>query len=154
MTFKEVYIKKHGLTSDDFVGHVLKRTLYWHARLLAFPIRFFDRTLLMADCDLLHDIGMLTSRRQFTEFVRPLRHHPASRRFVRKTLQLRMSVAKLHLIINETMVEAGSQSASPFKPSVSRTLVAGGRVARCAEDAEWSRTSAPIVCLSRAVRDC
>jgi hypothetical protein len=79
-------------------------------------IRLFDKTVLAADFDLIEDIALLTSRREFSKSAGMRRYHPANRGFLRKILRIRVSISKLHDLIYEIMRPVdGADSRPPFK---------------------------------------
>lgn len=119
-TFKQRFTEKTGGSPDDFTRDLLRQTLPPHARILLPLVSIFDQKVLAADYDLIFDIAQLTSRREFAASVCVRRFHPANRGFLRKVVRVRVSIARLHRLVYDTMRPAdGRSSATPFPADAS-----------------------------------
>lgn len=113
--FKQRLIDKTGIGAEAFNRFVLRNTLPIHAKLLLPVARLFSTDVLAADYDLIAEIAMLTSRREFSEYVSCRRYHPANRGGFRKVLRVRVSIARLHRLVYDVMrPDAESASRRPF----------------------------------------
>lgn len=113
--FKQRFITQTAIRLEDFNREVLRRTLPVHAKVLLPFARVFQPDLLAADYDLIEDIALLTSRREFSESAGTRRFHPANRGFLRKVLRIRVSISKLRDLVYDVMrPPSGGTSNPPF----------------------------------------
>jgi hypothetical protein len=114
--FKQRFIEKNRVSPEDFNREVLRRTLPMHARALLPLASLIKPDVLAADYDLIADIALLTSRREFSDSAGTRRFHPANRGFIRKVLRIRVSISKLRDLVYDVMrPPSGAGSDAPFK---------------------------------------
>jgi hypothetical protein len=114
-TFQQRFVEKQGVPPEEFTWSVLRATVPPHARLLLPIMRFFSPGILAADYDLINQMALLTSRRQFSEFASERHYHPANQGFARKVLGVRVSIERLQRLVYATMRPVdGQSSAAPF----------------------------------------
>lgn len=114
--FKQRFIEKTRVPAEAFNREVLRRTLPTHARVLLPLALLIKPDLLAADHDLIADIALLTSRREFSESAGTRRFHPANRGFLRKVLRIRVSISKLRDLVYDVLrPPSGASSNAPFK---------------------------------------
>lgn len=114
-TFRQRFLEKTGAAPEAYTRLVLHRTLPLHARLLLPVILLFDADVLDADHDLIGQISLLTSRREFSDYASERHYHPANKGFARKVLGFRVSVSKLQELVYDVMRPLdGKTSAAPF----------------------------------------
>lgn len=114
--FKQRFIEKTRVSPEDFNREVLRRTLPMHARVLLPLASLIKPDVLAADYDLIADIAILTSRREFSESAGTRRFHPANRGFLRRVLRIRVSISKLRDLVYDVMrPPSGAGSDAPFK---------------------------------------
>lgn len=120
-TFKQLFIEKTGGNAEHFTRDVLWRTLPIHARILLPFARIFDPAILAADYDLIEDIGLLSSRREFSDSASSRRFHPANHGFLRKAVRIRVSISKLHRLVYNVMRPAVASGQRPHIPFPAET---------------------------------
>jgi hypothetical protein len=112
-TFQETFCAQYGVPRQLYGATVLRLTLYPHARWLAgIPSTQFlapDRYFIVC-------VGRLTLWRGFANEAHEFQHLAANRRFWRRRLRLRVSVARLRVLFSEVM--GGTPSVSPNESSV------------------------------------
>jgi hypothetical protein len=90
--FQERYQHKVGVSPEDFVAHLLPRTLYWHARVFR---RLLPQSVFTIDRSFLDSVGRCRTLRDFAvecrDFSVDLKHEPVWKRL----LYLRVSVGRL-----------------------------------------------------------
>jgi hypothetical protein len=114
-TFQQRFLEQQGIDPENFAWSVIHTTVPPHARLLLPLMRFFSPQILAADYDLINQLALLTSRRQFSEFASERHYHPANHGFARKVLGVRVSINRLQNLVYATMRPVdGHSSATPF----------------------------------------
>ncbi len=88
-TFAELYCEKHGIPMERYGRSVFNRTLYAHARLLAWLINLVHREYFAPDRDFVEDVGRLRAYHDFIGSGLDFSHHPENRGFLRSVLRVR-----------------------------------------------------------------
>lgn len=102
-TFSELYCVQNGIDQTRFAQHVLRRTLYPHARLLKPVLDVFRPDHFAADLDLIRAVGLLRRMRDVPAESEEYVHHPANTGMLRHTFRLRTSSARLHRVMRATL---------------------------------------------------
>lgn len=102
-TFAELHCRRHNLPREHYARDVLSRCLYSHARFLAPLVAFVSPDHFDSDSDLVIGVGDLRRlddlRHEFSAFAQ----HPENRGFLRRGLRLRISGARLHALVADTL---------------------------------------------------
>lgn len=122
--FAGLYCEKHGIHPSAFTQHVFRRTLYPHARLIAWFIQRVSDDYFMPDLDFVHDVGQITKYREFTAAGMEYGYHPLNRGFLRRVLKIRISTELMQRLVRELIDPKPSpgrgiesDTMDPFKPS-------------------------------------
>ncbi len=103
--FTDIYCQREHLATERFAGHLLQRTLYPHARVLAPLLRTLDRQHFLADNEFVQDVGNLTRTAHFAAVMQDYSKHYANHGILRRTLRLRISVRRMQRLVFETFAE-------------------------------------------------
>ena len=106
-TFAELYCSQHHLAPGDFNRVVFLRSLYPPARLISRLVEALSHDFFEPDRSLVSAVGALRRARDFSGEISEFVHHPANRRFARRTLRMRISAGRLRLIFKTTLAAAG-----------------------------------------------
>jgi hypothetical protein len=116
IAFKQRFLAQTSIRPENFNREVLRRTLPLHARVVLPAVTLIKPDVLSADYDLIEDIALLTSRRDFSASAGIRRFHPANRGFLRKVLRIRVSISKLRDLVYDVMrPRTGADSTPPFR---------------------------------------
>jgi hypothetical protein len=99
--FAQRYCRRHTLDSAGFGEAVLARTLYPHARLLRPLIELFRPGFFAVDRDFVDDCGQLLHRGEFGFLAAEFHRHAANLGWLRHTLRLRLSMARMRALWRE-----------------------------------------------------
>lgn len=99
-TFQEIFCAQYGVRPELYDVTVLRLTLYPHARWLA---ELSLRQFLAPDRHFIAAVGRLTRWNSFAGEVHDFQHAPENRRFWRRSLRLRVSVARMRVLFSEVM---------------------------------------------------
>lgn len=116
LTFRERYCALHQIAVGDFEDHLLRRSLYFHAR----PLRGVLALLpdyFAADREFLRSVGDIRSRRLFHAEAGEYHAHPANRSLLRRWLRLRVSAERVR--VNMEASWQGHGTASPVAGNLS-----------------------------------
>jgi hypothetical protein len=112
-SFAERYCAKHGLADWQFVESALTNSLYVQAKILRPFLRLIPGYF-KADREFIASVGRIKRLRDFDMEAFAYVSDPDNRGFLRRTLRLRVSAAKLNGLIWGTMRDG---SAQPFEVS-------------------------------------
>lgn len=104
--FASRFCARHGVKREAFRAAVLRRTLYPLARFFTPLLRLSNSDYFAADFDFIDGVGRISSRREFGTEADEFTHHPGNRGMLRQTLRLRVSIARMRSLVNETFGEA------------------------------------------------
>lgn len=114
-SFQTTFCMQYGVPAERYGETVLRLTFYPHARwLLAVATRRF----LAADHKFVADVGRVTRWRDFAHEARDFQENPQNALFWRRTLRLRVSVARMRVLFSEVM--GGTPLTPPSEPSAER----------------------------------
>jgi hypothetical protein len=99
-TFQETFCAQYGVPPELYDATVLRLTLYPHARWLA---EIAPRPFLAPDRGFITNVGRLTRWQAFTGEAHAFQRHADNRRFWRRNLRLRVSVARMRVLFSEVM---------------------------------------------------
>jgi len=125
--FRELYCEHHGLNIEQYPEHILRQSLYPHARGLAHVLRFvlilFYPHYFRADFEFLHDIGCMKHYRDFNQSARIYNFHPSNHRNVlRRFLKLRLSTKRIRRLVRCQLRSAAHSSRTvEFQDQASRS---------------------------------
>lgn len=108
-SFQEIFCAQYGVPADLYGDTVLRITLYPHARWLA---NLSPQEFLAVDRRFITGVGRLTRWSGFADTASDFQHSPENGRFWRRTLCLRVSVARMRALFSEVMGEGRSTAAS------------------------------------------
>lgn len=103
--FSGQFCRQFKVSPDRYRAAVLKRTLYPAARMLRPVLRLIDRDYFSADQDYIDSVGRIQRARELPNESHEFNHHPANRRFLRRTLRLRVSVGRMRALVQTVMSE-------------------------------------------------
>lgn len=107
-SFEETFCAQYGVPPELYGTTVLRLTLYPHARWLA---GMSPRSFLAPDRYFIACVGRLTRWGGFASEAHEFQHLRENRRFWRRGLRLRVSVARMRVLFSEVM--GGTSSANP-----------------------------------------
>lgn len=102
-TFGECFCAKHNIPRSEYARAVLARALYRRTRPFKWLLPLFTRDYFAADFDLIYGVEHLRRVRDFVPEAERFNEHPANRGWLRRTLCLRVSTARLKALIRETL---------------------------------------------------
>ena len=119
--FSELYCAQNGIEPARYEREVLLRSLYPHARLVAWYLILTNSDVLSADFDFVRSVGDLRRFRDFDYEAQEYAHHPGNRGFWREYFYLRVSVRALRRMVRDTLhppsasdLDESGTSATPF----------------------------------------
>jgi hypothetical protein len=113
--FQEKFCRHFGVPADRYGAAMMQRTLYWHARWLAW---LGTRDFLSADRSFIASVGRLTRRRDFSGEVMEFRDDARNLTFWRRTARLRVSSARMQALVRDVWSESALIAAS-VRPVIS-----------------------------------
>jgi hypothetical protein len=120
-TFQEKFCRHFGVPAVRYRPELLRRTLHPLARWFRWPLRLVTRDFFAADHEFIAGVGSLKRRRDFALEAQAFLSHPDNTRFLRRTLGLRISCARMQLVFYE--VWTGTASDSPEDAGDSRPRI-------------------------------
>ena len=112
-SFQEIFCAQYGVPPELYAATVLRLTLYPHARWLA---EMRPSALLAPDRNFIAAVGTLTRWSSFGREAHDFQRAPANRRFWRRRLRLRVSVARMRALFSEVMGATTSGSQHESRP--------------------------------------
>jgi hypothetical protein len=94
-TFEELYCARHACNGTVFREAVFRRCLSRQARLVASVIWTWRRSFFDGDLKLIDELAHLRSVEQVRDELSDFRQEPKNRRFLRRTLRLRLSSGRV-----------------------------------------------------------
>lgn len=101
--FSEKFCRQFNVPPADYRAALLRRTLYPSARWLRPFLRLLDHDYFAVDHAFIDSVGRLKRLRDLVAESHEFARHPANRGFLRRTLRLRVSVGRMHDIVNQVM---------------------------------------------------
>jgi hypothetical protein len=102
-SFAELYCAQNRIDPLRYEREVLSRSLYPHARLVAWLILLTNPEVLAADFDFVRSVGELRRFRDFEYEAQEYAHHPGNRGFWRERCFIRVSSRALRRMVRETL---------------------------------------------------
>lgn len=118
-SFQDMFCAQYGVPPALYSVTVLRLTLYSHARWLA---DLSPPDFLAADRIFIAAVGRLTRWRDFSAAVHDFQSTAANRRFWRRSLRLRVSVARMRALFSEVM---GGTTCGALPESQARSRASG-----------------------------
>lgn len=101
-SFQALYCSRRGVSPERFRRHVLARSLYPHARLLAPLLAWVDGHF-QADYEFIDDVAHLERVELFHDAMDSYVGHFSNRGFLRRGLRLRISARRLWRLVSEVL---------------------------------------------------
>lgn len=105
-TFAECFCAKHNIPREEFARFVFNRVLYRRTHVVKWLLPLLDHNYFAADFDLIYSVESLRRNRDFALEVQRFNEHPANRGWLRRTMCLRVSTARLKRLVRETLPRA------------------------------------------------
>ncbi|MCU0792684.1 MAG: hypothetical protein MUE42_07500 [Opitutaceae bacterium] len=102
-TFLELYCEQNQIEASEYERHVLRRSLYPHARLLAPILRLLWLQHFAADVDLVRSAASVRRVRDLMPETDAHAYHPANVGALRQFFRLRASTTRLHRLVRATL---------------------------------------------------
>jgi hypothetical protein len=106
-TFAEIYGEREGLSPAALRETLLQRTLYPHARLIAWLGLRHLPGLFLADREFIEDVCCLRNLQDFSLVLGGFVEHPSNRNFLRRRLRIRISARRMLRIVRAVLTPAG-----------------------------------------------
>ncbi len=101
--FAQLYCAQNNIESARYEREVLFRSLYPHARLVAWFIIILKPEMFAADLDFVRSVGDLRRFRDFEYEAQEYAHHPGNRGFWREQCHVRVSIRALRRMVRDTL---------------------------------------------------
>lgn len=101
--FSERFCQHFKVPPGHYRPALLRRALYPAARWLGPVLRFFYHDFLALDLSYIDAVGRMRRLRDLATESHEFSTHPGNRGFLRGTLRLRVSVGRMHDIVNTVM---------------------------------------------------
>lgn len=108
--FSGQFCRHFKIPAGHYRAAVLNRTLYPPARWLRPVLSLIDRNYFSVENDYIDGVGRIHRARELTNESHEFSHHPVNRRFLRRTLRLRVSVGRMRTLVNHVMRATGPTS--------------------------------------------
>jgi len=115
--FADCFCAKNNIPREDYARAVFNRALYRRTHLVKWLLPLLHTNYFTADYDMIYAVESLSRRRDFTMEAHRFNEHPANRGWLRRTLCLRISTARLKDIIRETLPRSTEQRSSEHNES-------------------------------------
>lgn len=113
MTFKDKYVRHHGIRAEAYAEHFFKRCLYRHAVLIAGVVRNLEPRYFAADFELILAVGDMKQRKGMRSILSQWVHHPDSAGPMRRWGHVRISIGRVRRELDTIMakpdVECGQE---------------------------------------------
>jgi hypothetical protein len=106
-TFAEIYGEREGLPPEVLHTALFFRTLYPHARLIAWFVRWCHPPYFIADYEFVEDVGHLRSLEDFSLTLGSYIEHPSNRGFLRRRLRIRISARRMFRVVRSVFAPGG-----------------------------------------------
>ena len=114
ITFAECFCTKNNIPREEFARAVFNRSLYRRTHLVKWLLPLLNPSYFAADFDLIYGVERLSRVRDFVTEAERFNEHLGNRGFLRRTLCLRVSTARLKTLIRETLPhKSGTASGLP-----------------------------------------
>jgi hypothetical protein len=111
--FAQRFCARFNVDPADYRSAVFRQTFYPQARLVFHLVHLVAPDFFAADRVFVDTVGRLTQRRGFAMAADEFVHEPANRRFLRRTLRLRVSVGRMQQLVNSVLSETNAPFVAP-----------------------------------------
>jgi hypothetical protein len=112
-TFAEIYCEREKLAPVDLNCVLFFRTLYPHALLVVWLVRWLNPRFFIADYEFSEDVGNLRSLEDFSLALGSYIEHPANRGLFRRRRRIRVSARRMLKIVRTVFEPNGRVTAPP-----------------------------------------